>query len=581
MNQPAQSEFNKPGALQASVLAAASLLFLLIASDDFTRRLGVDRLYSEWLLLPIGGLISIAAFSAWRRFRGTAWISIPLLASAAGIVVLAILVGFQLTSPAAEGSITAYISNAMIVHALLLTSTVVAFRSGIERNPRLVYETAFARLTLVLVFFVFLSLVSGSTLTLSDSPGVCRSWPFCGPNLVPQNSLEWISVLHSLTVGVSGVLVLWALALGWRTQRYQPSTLVMLTAAAILFLAQILIGAMLSLRASDITMVALHVATGPAVWAAVIVLAVNVGLEGPSAESEGLSAFRSNGLGERVRDFLTLTKPIIVLLLLATTLAGMVVGLRAWPPAGTIFWTLLGGALAAGGSGAINQFIDRDVDAKMKRTARRPLAAGRLTPAEGLAFGVGLCLLAFFLLAIFVNMLAAMLSVAGMFYYVWLYSIVLKKATVQNIVIGGGAGSIPPLVGWAAATGSLTLPALLLFAIIFFWTPPHFWALALVRSKDYARGGIPMLPVVRGERETRRQILIYTFELVAITLLAPVFGLAGIVYFAGAVVLGGVLIAVAWRLWREYSPKLAWRMYRWSSMYLLFLFLMMMADALI
>jgi protoheme IX farnesyltransferase len=168
-----------------------------------------------------------------------------------------------------------------------------------------------------------------------------------------------------------------------------------------------------------------------------------------------------------------------------------------------------------------------------------------------------------------------------MFYYVWLYSIVLKKSTVQNIVIGGGAGSIPPLVGWAAATGSLTLPALLLFVIIFFWTPPHFWALALVRAKDYARGGIPMLPVVRGEAETRKQILIYTFVLVGITLLAPLVDLAGTIYFVGAIILGGLLILYAWRLYREFSTKLAWRMYRWSSMYLLFLFVLMMVDALI
>ncbi|HUF39331.1 MAG TPA: heme o synthase [Anaerolineales bacterium] len=567
--------------LLIAVLGAAALLFMLLATDEFARRTGSQRGVSEWILAPTGFLIAVAAFAAWRTFRRTWWISLPLLASAAGVVVQVALIGFKISSAGGDGPVAVYIANAMIVHALVLTTTVIAFRTRIDSSPRLAYETPFARLTLLVVLFVFLSLVSGSFLTIAGAPAVCRSWPLCGPDLIPKNGLEWIALMHRLTVGVSGALMLTVLILGWRTQRYRSSTMVMLTVAALLFLAQILIGAVMALREPDVAMIALHVATGPAVWAAVIVLAVNVGLARPTTEGEGLSAFHSRRPGERVRDFLALTKPIIVLLLLATTLAGMVVGLGAWPPAATIFWTLLGGALAAGGSGAINQFIDRDVDALMKRTAARPLAAGRLTPAEGLAFGVGLCLSAFYLLAVFVNLLAAALAVVGMFYYVWLYSIVLKKATVQNIVIGGGAGSIPPLVGWAAATGSLTVPSLLLFAIVFFWTPPHFWALALLRSRDYARGGIPMLPVVRGEAETCRQILVYTVLLVGITLLAPVVGLAGMVYFAGALILGAGLISIAWRLWRGYTPKLAWRMYRWSSMYLFFLFAVMMVDVLI
>jgi protoheme IX farnesyltransferase len=517
------------GMLRFTAPAAAALIFAAIAAADFAHRVGLELPFASW-----GG-----------------------------------------------GSTAAYVSTALFVDALVLVAAVAAFRSRVEPLRQPAFATPFARLALALVPFVFLALVSGSYVTASGAAGVCEGWPFCSRGLVPQNALEWIASLHRLAVGATGVLVVWALALGWRTQRYQPATLVTLTVAALLFLAQVLIGAVLSVRSADLTMIALHAATGPAVWAAVVVLAINVGFERSSVEREGLSAFRSDAIRERLRDYLTLTKPIIVLLLLATTLAGMVVGLRAWPPIATIAWTLLGGALAAGGSGAINQFIDRDVDAQMKRTARRPIAAGRLSPAEGLAFGVGLCLLAFYVLVVFINLLAAVLSVVGMFYYIWLYSIVLKKATVQNIVIGGGAGSIPPLVGWAAATGSLTLPALLLFVIIFFWTPPHFWALALVRSKDYARGGIPMLPVVRGERETRRQILVYTVALVGITLLAPIAGLAGVVYLAGAILLGAALIAVAWRLWRDYSPKLAWRMYRWSSMYLLLLFVWMMVDALI
>jgi protoheme IX farnesyltransferase len=242
-------------------------------------------------------------------------------------------------------------------------------------------------------------------------------------------------------------------------------------------------------------------------------------------------------------------------------------------------WTLLGGALAAGGSSALNQYIDRELDKRMQRTAKRPLAEGRLTDAEGLAFGLGLSLTSYYVLACFVNGLAALLSLAGIIYYVILYSLWLKKATVQNIVIGGGAGAIPPLVGYAAATGYLDWTALILFAIIFMWTPPHFWALAIVRMKDYERAGVPMLPVVRGEMETRKQIFIYTVELIAVTLLLPILQLAGVVYLISSLVLGGALIYAAWAVWKEGGNKVAWRMYKWSSTYLVFIFLAIMIDA--
>jgi protoheme IX farnesyltransferase len=237
--------------------------------------------------------------------------------------------------------------------------------------------------------------------------------------------------------------------------------------------------------------------------------------------------------------------------------------------------------MAAGGSGAINQYIDREDDTKMQRTQKRPIPDGRLTPGEGLAFGVGLALASFYWMVATVNLLAALLTLAGIIYYVLLYSILLKKTTVQNIVIGGGAGAIPPLVGWAAATGGLNIPSLFLFAVIFMWTPPHFWALALVRRKDYARAGVPMLPVVRGEAETRRQILIYTLELVGLTLFLPLFGLGGSIYLIGAVVLGVWLLSAAWKVWKEGGNKLAWKMYRYSSMYLAFLFVVLMIDALL
>jgi protoheme IX farnesyltransferase len=321
----------------------------------------------------------------------------------------------------------------------------------------------------------------------------------------------------------------------------------------------------------------LHSVTSVAIWAALVLLLVQVGFLPIEDLSKGVEMLPVR----QVRDFVALTKPIVVLLLLFTTYGGMVVAARAWPGWEVTFWTMIGGALAAGGSSAVNQYIDRDRDKLMIRTAKRPIAAGRLTPAEGLAYGIALCLVAFYVLASFVNLLAALLAVSGMFYYVVLYSIFLKHATVQNIVIGGGAGAIPPLVGWAAVTGNLTFAALSLFVVIFLWTPPHFWALAIVKRKDYERAAVPMLPVVRGEKETRWQIFLYTLILVAFTLTLPLFGLGSGIYFVGAIILGVWLIDAARRVWRGSGNKIAWKMYRYSSMYLAFIFLVLMIDSVV
>jgi protoheme IX farnesyltransferase len=321
-------------------------------------------------------------------------------------------------------------------------------------------------------------------------------------------------------------------------------------------------------------LVFLHTLTTIALWVSLLLLVYTSGvLAQDSREKPPLNT------RQRAKDFLALSKPLIVGLLLITTYGGLVIGGKAWPSFPLTVWTLLGGALAAGGSSALNQYIDRELDKRMQRTAKRPLADARLTDAEGLAFGLGLSLTSYYILACFVNGLAALLSLAGIIYYVILYSLWLKKATVQNIVIGGGAGAIPPLVGYAAATGYLDWTALILFAIIFMWTPPHFWALAIVRMKDYERAGVPMLPVVRGEMETRKQIFIYTVELIAVTLLLPILQLAGVVYLISSVVLGGALIYAAWAVWKEGGNKVAWRMYKWSSTYLVFIFLAIMIDA--
>jgi heme o synthase len=278
------------------------------------------------------------------------------------------------------------------------------------------------------------------------------------------------------------------------------------------------------------------------------------------------------------RDYVALTKPRIIVLLLITTLAAMLVADPGGPPLATVLWTMLGGYLAAGGAGAINHYLDREVDARMARTRRRPLVSGRIEPWHGLAFGIALGIAAVAQLSLTVNGLAAALAAAGLLGYVFVYTLWLKPRTPQNIVLGGAAGAVPPLVGWAAATGGLSLDALWLFAIVFVWTPPHFWALSLLIKDDYARTGVPMLPVVRGEQATRRQILAYSLLLVALTALPAASGLFGVPYLVAALALGAGFIALAALLVRRPSRAAARRLYLSSLLYLALLFVSMAAD---
>jgi heme o synthase len=278
------------------------------------------------------------------------------------------------------------------------------------------------------------------------------------------------------------------------------------------------------------------------------------------------------------RDYLALTKPRIISLLLLTTVATMFVADPAGPAPATILWTMLGGYLAAGGAGAINHYLDRERDARMARTRYRPLVAGRIEPTHGLLFGVALGAAAAVQLAITVNPLAAALATAGLLGSVFVSPLWLKPLTPQNIVIGGAAGAVPPLVGWAAASGGLSLDALWAFAIVFVWTPPHFWALALLIKDDYARTGVPMLPVVAGDATTRSRILAYSVGLTALTLLTWLSGLFGTVYLASALALGAGFAGLAAVLAARPSRRAALRVYLASLAYLALLFAAMAID---
>ena len=280
------------------------------------------------------------------------------------------------------------------------------------------------------------------------------------------------------------------------------------------------------------------------------------------------------------RDLIALTKPRIISLLLVTTIAPMfVAGSPSWELVLVVF---VGGYLMAGGANAVNMYLDRDIDDRMARTRLRPIPSGRLAPREVLVFGILLATTATYLLAHFANVLTAALALAGFYFYVFVYTRWLKRSTPQNIVIGGAAGAFPPLVGWAAVTGRIDLLAVYLFLIVFYWTPPHFWALALLKQRDYDRAGVPMAPLVWGERETIRQMLWYTAILVPLTVLPVTFGALGTLYLAAALMLDAALVFGVIRVARRapWAPA-AWSLYKFSLLYLALLFGAMVADRLV
>jgi heme o synthase len=331
----------------------------------------------------------------------------------------------------------------------------------------------------------------------------------------------------------------------------------------------------------------------PAALVAAALFAAAAAVPGSRAHA-GLAAFALAALvvvvaesfrGERIawgswRDYVALTKPRIMSLLLVTGFCGMVAGARGWPGTGTALAAMTGLALACGGASALNHVLDRDIDPLMgERTKARPVASGRVPASRALEFGLALSAFSFVLLASAVNVLTAVLALVGNLFYVLVYTRWLKRSTPQNIVIGGAAGAVPPLVGWAAATGHVGLAALLLFVIVFIWTPPHFWALALLIKENYAAANVPMLPVVRGDRETARQIVLYSLGLVAVTLLPWGWGGAGPLYVVCALALGAVFVGMAEKLRRDTTPRRAALLFHYSLLYLALLFAALALDS--
>ena len=550
--------------------------------------------YGHRLLASAVGImmLALAAF-VWRRAREHRRL-------ARLMVVLLILLGLQVglgsatvlseLKPIIVGT---HLATAMAFLALLVTFTARAgWEVGAPAQPHAV-PSGFRRLVHVAVVLVFLQITVGGFVSAFGAGLACPDFPLCHGRLLPSGQpAVVVHVFHRL-LAFTVVVVLATLAGRARASR-DRITRSAAAAAMLLVIAQVVLGALNVLTRLDATVRVAHLGGAAALLATLAALMVRTRLGQPVSEMAPGAAHPSVAQAQaraprgapravaRAADYVALTKPRIIVLLLVTTITTMVVAAGgAGFGAALAAYTLLGGALAAGAANAINCYWDRDIDALMRRTRGRPLPAGRVTPARALAFGVALGAISVAVLGVAVNWLSALLALSGILFYVGVYTVWLKRSTPHNIVIGGAAGAIPPLVGWAAVTNQVGLPAVLLFAIIFLWTPPHFWALALNREEDYRAAGVPMLPVVRGTAETLRQMGLYTLALVAVTLWLAGLGVLGRVYLVSAVALAIPLVALMVRLAQQTTARTAWALFEYSIVYLGLLFAAMALDRLL
>ena len=496
---------------------------------------------------------------------------------AMAMVVLGILV--------ATTAVTVAPAQATATATAAATGTASGMATAAASGPR---WTPYARLAAATAAATYALLLVGTYVRAEGAGLAFRDWPLMGGRLVPSfgptGAVEMF--VHRLLALLVTTLAIWLVVRARTMAPRSPRLVRWSTIAAGLFAAQVVVGALNVWTELSTVPRATHVGLSALIWAATVVLTVLARRESeavgtdPEPVSNGGEVSRPAELRDIVGAYVALTKPRIIVLLLITTVPAMVLAAEAIPSLWLIAATLVGGTLSAGSANAINMYLDRDIDELMRRTRGRPLPAHAVTPDAALRFGFFLGTFAFVFLAMTVNVLAAVLSLAAIAFYVFVYTMWLKRSTAQNIVIGGAAGAAPALVGWAAVTGSLALPAWVLFAIVFVWTPPHFWALAMRFQGDYAAAGVPMLPVVRGEAETRRQILLYSLALFGTTLVLVPVGPMGPLYTGAAVVLGGIFVFRALALWRTPSAARSWGLFKYSVLYLGALFAAVAVDAL-
>jgi protoheme IX farnesyltransferase len=600
--------------LIAAVIGVLVLGIAVLAVLDHRDRLS--------LLLPSIGAVALVGFQAW--------------------------LGRETVRLGNSGpSVTAHLATALAVVGLLAFLLVraayparMASRGASQRFTLLAVFTAVAAYALLLF---------GSNVTSVDAALIFPDWPLMGGAIIPPfgdmlpatQLLAVTNALHRYVAVIVGLLLAATWLAAWRGQRGNRTLFRLVTIAAVLYPVQAVVGAFQIWTQLAPWTQTLHVALAAFIWVAAVAAVfvsyygARVGVrEGAASPGSGVPTGIPNaGAGpsttagasivhaeavavavavipqdppdppvhaapaarrpfpETLRAYVALTKPRIIELLLVTTIPAMVLATRDLPGVNwanwgiIVFWTLIGGTLAAGAANAINQYLDRDIDLLMTRTRRRPLPAHAVEPEQALVFGILLGIFSVGLLAVFVNLVAAFLTLLAIGFYVFVYTMLLKRTTPQNVVIGGAAGALPPVIGWAAVTGNVELPAIMLFALVFYWTPPHFWALSLRLAKDYAAAGVPMLPVVRGTAETTRQIFLYTVLLVAVSLVFFAVARMGLVYLVAALVLGAMFLWQSGRLAREGTVEGttagAIRLYKFSITYLTLLFLAVAVDALV
>jgi protoheme IX farnesyltransferase len=536
-----------------------------------------------FLVAVLTALTGVAAIMTGRERPRLLWpavLAFPLVLTQAGVG--AIVVATELD----PWWVTVHFVAALLLIADVTYVASAVFPGRDAGNGVATGARPFSRLALLLAAVVGALLLVGTYVRASDAQLVFTDWPTMDGRLVPTlGGAATAMFLHRALAAIAMLLVLWT-AIRARTAPRRRDVVVRLSSIAlVLFAAQILVGAANVWTRLRPWAVVAHVALSVLIWATVVALATTSRLGNASTEPEPGPEERATGDRPSLRDTVTafyrLTKPRIVLLLLITTVPAMLLAAEGLPSPWLILATLAGGALAAGSANAINMYLDRDIDAIMRRTRQRPLPAHAIAPEHALRFGFVLGAIAFYLLAVAVNVLAAVLALSAIAFYVFVYTMWLKRTTAQNIVIGGAAGAVPALVGWAAVTGGLAWPAIVLFAIVFVWTPPHFWALAMRFSGDYAAAGVPMLPVVRGEDETRRQILLYSLVLFATTLVLVPVGHMGPIYTGAAVLLGGSFVYRSLLVWRSADAERTRRLFSFSILYLAGLFGAVGADALV
>ncbi len=596
-------------------LATAIVTVVLFAVGGLVRGTGSGLGCSTWpqcfpgRLFPTGATHSLIEFShrglaflviclsaglgilAWRHRREGSRLLWPSLLAFPLVLSQAVLGGIVVRTDLDPWWVTAHFVAAL---ALIADTVYVAASANYDagrEGPTGAQAKGFARLTLWSAVLTGALLLVG-TYIRARGPGVGLAfddWPLMDGRLVPTlGGVTTPMFLHRVLALAAFLVSAWVMVRA-RTMSERSATFVTWsTLGVVLFVMQIGIGAANVLSRLQPWSIVLHVAFAVLIWACAILLASvarararQVRDADPSSAAADETAADPLSVRDTITAYVRLTKPRIIVLLLITTVPAMILADRGMPSWWLIAATLFGGAIAAGSANAINMYLDRDIDELMGRTRQRPLPAHAVSPDHALRFGFVMGAVSYLFLAAAVNVLAATLALSAIAFYVFVYTMWLKRSTTQNIVIGGAAGAVPALVGWAAVTGSLAAPAWILFAIVFVWTPPHFWALAMRFSGDYAAAGVPMLPVVKGDDETRRQIFLYSLLLFATTLLLVPVAPMGPIYSVSAAVLGGVFVYRALRLWQHPEHDRSWALFKYSIVYLAALFGAVALDALV